>query len=213
MLVTEKEQKRKKLLSELLGESSLEEKPNEKVEDESQSVDEEKIAEEILEEYPLNEIYPVYILHRVVYETIVMCKKAIPNEAIGILLGYKMQHKGKNYVKVVDWVTGKANQSQVFAEFTPEGVRQYTTLIDERYGESENRPRIVGIIHSHPFGSNPHFSGTDYNTFLNFPYDAEHNVFVLVDPKSGYYKTYMVLTNEEKQKDLIEVNWVEYTAR
>lgn len=207
--MTEKKQKNKKLLSELLGEVN----PEKTSKDENKSEETPVIDEEFLEEFPPDEIYPVYILHRVVYETILMCKKAIPNEAIGILLGYKMQHNGKNYVKVVDWVTGKANQSQAFAEFTPEGVRQYTTIIDERYGESENRPRIVGIIHSHPFGSNPHFSGTDYNTFLNFPYDAEHNVFVLVDPKSGYYKTYVVKINDENQKDLVEVNWVEYTAR
>ena len=207
--MTEKKQKNKKLLSELLGEVN----PEKTSKNENKSEENPVIDEEFLEEFPPDEIYPVYILHRVVYETILMCKKAIPNEAIGILLGYKMQHNGKNYVKVVDWVTGKANQSQAFAEFTPEGVRQYTTIIDERYGESENRPRIVGIIHSHPFGSNPHFSGTDYNTFLNFPYDAEHNVFVLVDPKSGYYKTYVVKINDENQKDLVEVNWVEYTAR
>ena len=207
--MTEKKQKNKKLLSELLGEINPENpSDNNNKTEEAPATD-----EDFLEDFPPDEIYPVYILHRVVYETILMCKKAIPNEAIGILLGYKMQYNGRNYVKVVDWVTGKANQSQAFAEFTPEGVRQYTTIIDERYGESENRPRIVGIIHSHPFGSNPHFSGTDYNTFLNFPYDAEHNVFVLVDPKSGYYKTYVVKINEENQKDLVEVNWVEYTAR
>ena len=208
MLLSKKEQKNKRLLSELLGETSLEKTITDKVEENQASLEKQP-----QQSYPSDEVYPVYILHRVVYETILMCKKAIPNEAIGILLGFKMTYKGKNYVKVVDWVTGKANQSQVFAEFTPEGVRQYTTIIDERYGESENRPRIVGIIHSHPFGSNPHFSGTDYTTFLNFPYDAEDNVFVLVDPKSGYYKTYVVKRNEENQKDLIEVNWVEYTAK
>jgi proteasome lid subunit RPN8/RPN11 len=158
-------------------------------------------------------VYKVYILHRVVSETLRLCKKTMPKEAIGILLGYKYQYKGVTYVKVVDWVTGRANQSHAFAEFTPEGVRQYTTLIDEKYGDAEERPRIVGIFHSHPFGSNPHFSSTDYNTFLNFPYDALHNVFVLIDPKSLYYKSYIVVINEENQKDLLEVDWVEYTVR
>jgi len=160
-----------------------------------------------------DEIYKVYILHRVVYETLTLCKKADPNEAIGILLGYKYQYKGQQYVKVVDWVTGRANQSRAFAEFTPKGVRQYTTLIDEKYGDSENRPKIVGIFHSHPFGSNPHFSSTDYNTFLNFPYDAKHNVFVLIDPRSDYYKSYIVVDDETGGKDLEEVYWVEYTAK
>ncbi len=165
------------------------------------------------EENSSENVYPVYILHRVVYETLLLCKKSIPNEAIGVLLGYKYQYKGKKYVKVVDWVTGKAYQSHAFAEFTPEGVRQYTTIIEEKYGDAIERPKIVGIFHSHPFGSNPHFSATDYNTFLNFPYDAEHNVFVLIDPKSNYYKSYIVVINEDNQKDLKEVDWVEYTAK
>ena len=157
-----------------------------------------------------NEIYSVYILSRVVNETIRMCKEEAPNEAIGILLGYKMQYNGTNYVKVVDWVTGKSNRSSVSAKFTPEGVRQYTSYIDEKYQDGETRPKIVGIIHSHPFGHNPHFSGTDYNTFLNFPYDAEHNVFVLVDPLASYYKSYIVVKDEKGKKDLEEVEWVEY---
>ncbi|MHA1124863.1 MAG: Mov34/MPN/PAD-1 family protein [Candidatus Heimdallarchaeota archaeon] len=157
-----------------------------------------------------NEIYPVYILTRVVNETIRMCKDEAPNEAIGILLGYKMQHNGTKYVKVVDWVTGKSNKSGISAKFTPEGVRQYTSYIDEKYQDAEMRPKIVGIIHSHPFGHNPHFSGTDYNTFLNFPYDAEHNVFVLVDPLASYYKTYVVVKDDKGRKDLEEVDWVEY---
>ncbi|NHJ41227.1 MAG: hypothetical protein FK731_14440 [Asgard group archaeon] len=165
------------------------------------------------EENSSENVYSVYILHRVVYETLLLCKKSIPNEAIGVLLGYKHQYKGKKYVKVVDWVTGKAYQSHAFAEFTPEGVRQYTTIIEEKYGDAIERPKIVGIFHSHPFGSNPHFSATDYNTFLNFPYDAEHNVFVLIDPKSNYYKSYIVVINEDNQKDLKEVDWVEYTAK
>lgn len=195
-------------LAELLGE---EEKT---IQDESEP--KENLAEQLetLEGKPdTNKVYPVYILHRVVVETISMCKKAIPNEAIGVLLGYKMRHNDTTYVKVVDWVTGNANKSHAYAEFTPEGVRQYTSFIQERYGDNDERPRIVGIIHSHPFGSNPHFSATDYNTFLNFPYDAEHNVFVLVDPKAGYYKSYVVMYDEREGKKLQEVDWVEYTIK
>jgi proteasome lid subunit RPN8/RPN11 len=159
------------------------------------------------------EVYPVYILKRVIYETVHMCHKAMPKEAIGILLGYKLIYKGKKYVKIVDWVTAEAEQSQTHARFTPKGVQQYNLLIDEKYGGSEERPRIVGIIHSHPFGSEPHFSATDYHTFLNVPYDAEHNVFILVDPKSGYYKSFIVVSNDNGQKSLEEVDWVEYEPR
>ena len=176
------------------------------------TITEESKTEELMRDPEEEDIYPVYILQRVVYETFLLCKKSDPNEAIGILLGYKYQYKGKKYVKVVDWVTGKAYSSHAYAEFTPDGVRQYTTIIEEKYGGSEERPKIVGIFHSHPFGSNPHFSSTDYNTFLNFPYDAEHNVFVLIDPRSNYYKSYIVV-NENGEKDLKEVDWIEYTVK
>jgi proteasome lid subunit RPN8/RPN11 len=183
-------------------------------EEESNNVDDlENVLGEVEKELKpeeQNEIYSVYILSRVVKETIRMCKEEAPNEAIGILLGYKMQFNGRKYVKVVDWVTGKSNKSGISAKFTPEGVRQYTSYIDEKYQDGETRPKIVGIIHSHPFGHNPHFSGTDYNTFLNFPYDAEHNVFVLVDPLASYYKSYIVVKDELGKKDLEEVDWVEY---
>jgi len=181
--------------------------------DDDEEFDFEDVLEEVereLKPEDQNEIYPVYILTRVVNETIRMCKDEAPNEAIGILLGYKMQYNGKKYVKVVDWVTGKSNRSNISAKFTLEGVRQYTSYIDEKYQDAETRPKIVGIIHSHPFGHNPHFSGTDYNTFLNFPYDAEHNVFVLVDPLASYYKSYIVVKDEKGKKDLEEVDWVEY---
>ncbi len=187
--------KPKKNLAEIYGESK--EQTNAETEDE--------ITKE--------KIYLVYILHRVVYETLLLCKKADPNEAIGVLLGYKYQYEDQKYVKVVDWVTGKAYQSHAFAEFTPDGVRQYTSIIEEKYGDSENRPKIVGIFHSHPFGSNPHFSATDYNTFLNFPYDTENNVFVLIDPRSNYYKSYIVVIDEKGMKDLKEVDWVEYNPK
>jgi len=166
------------------------------------------------EQTVIDDIYAVYILQRVVQETKRVCKLADPNEAIGVLLGYKFSYKGQKYVKVVDWVTGRAYQSRAFAEFTPEGVQQYTSIIQEKYGDGETRPRIVGIFHSHPFGTNPSFSSTDYRTFLNFPYDADYNVFVLIDPRTNYYKSYIVTTEEGSQeKTLKEVDWVEYTAK
>ncbi len=200
----------KPYLGDILGEPREENPTHQKKKKESKD----QVIENFVEnEIVTDEIYKAYILHRVVIETLNHCKKADPKEAIGILLGYKYQYKGQKYVKVVDWVTGRANQSHAFAEFTPEGVRQYTTLIEEKYGGSDNRPKIVGIFHSHPFGSNPHFSSTDYNTFLNFPYDAEHNVFVLIDPKSDYYKSYIVTVDEKGMKNLTEVEWVEYTVR
>ena len=199
--------KPKKNLAEIYGESK--EQTNTATKEKNTKKNNVETEGEITKE----KIYLVYILHRVVYETLLLCKKADPNEAIGVLLGYKYQYEDQKYVKVVDWVTGKAYQSHAFAEFTPDGVRQYTSIIEEKYGDSENRPKIVGIFHSHPFGSNPHFSATDYNTFLNFPYDTENNVFVLIDPRSNYYKSYIVVIDEKGMKDLREVDWVEYNPK
>jgi len=52
------------------------------------------------------EVYPVYILSRVAKEIFLECKKAIPKETLGRLLGYRMQWKEKNYIKIVDWISG-----------------------------------------------------------------------------------------------------------
>ncbi len=203
--------KPKKNLAEIYGESK--EQTNTATKEKGTKKNNAATNIETNSEITKEKIYPVYILHRVVYETLLLCKKADPNEAIGVLLGYKYQYEDQKYVKVVDWVTGKAYQSHAFAEFTPDGVRQYTSIIEEKYGDSENRPKIVGIFHSHPFGSNPHFSATDYNTFLNFPYDTENNVFVLIDPRSNYYKSYIVVIDEKGMKDLREVDWIEYNPK
>ena len=100
----------KNYLGKLLGEPEGAPKKSERKEELTQekTINEESKTEELRENPIEEDIYPVYILQRVVYETFLLCKKSDPNEAIGILLGYKYQYKGKKYVKGVDWVTGKA---------------------------------------------------------------------------------------------------------
>ncbi len=161
----------------------------------------------------------VWILDRVKKEIYDYCKQGMPDEAIGVILGYRLSDKGQKYIKIVDWASGKAETGRAFARFTAEGVKQYSTFLDERYGpddgfkdEKNYRPRIVGIFHSHPFGWDPSFSSTDYNTFLNFPYNAEHNVFILIDPTIDVFKTFQIQEKSEG-KTLVQVIWGEYAIR
>lgn len=140
-------------------------------------------------------VYPVYILARVADEIYNECSRAVPNETLGRLLGYRLQWQDQNYVKIIDWVQGSLDVSHVHAQFTPNGTRESELFLDERYGISPERPCEIGLFHSHPFGHNPHFSGTDYNTFLTFPYNEPGNVFILIDPLSSYFKTFIVEKN------------------
>lgn len=161
----------------------------------------------------------VWILDRVKEEMYNYCKQIMPNEAIGVILGHRMSYKGRKYIRVVDWTSGDSETGRTFAKFTSEGVRQYYTFIDERYGSDDglkdgkdNRPRLIGIFHSHPFGVDPSFSVTDYQTFLNFPYNAEHNVFILIDPQIDVFKVFQI-RKKKQGKTLVQVVWGEYAIR
>lgn len=153
--------------------------------------------------------YPVYLLERVADEIFRFCRREEPLEALGKLLGYHCRWQGRRFVRIVDWVTGEVNASSVSARFTPAGIRQCECYLDEKYGDRPDRPREVGLFHSHPFGTDPHFSTVDHGTFLSFPYDREGNVFILIDPLSGYFKTF-VLERAGEEKRLAQVPWAVY---
>ncbi len=165
------------------------------------------------DEYGLEEdvdIPPVYILSRVREEIMNFCMAQMPKEALGVVLGYKRIFNKRRFVKIVDWATGEVDSSHTHAKFTTDGVVEYNLFIQERYGDTEDRPVVVGIFHSHPFGREPFFSSIDKSTFLNFPYNAEYNVFILIDPIADYFKVYIIFKNKDSQKILKEVDWAEY---
>ncbi len=155
--------------------------------------------------------YPVYMLERVAAEIFTFCSDQEPLEALGKLLGHRCEWEGRSFVRIVDWVTGEVVASSTSARFTPDGVRECETRLDQKYGDDTDRPREVGLFHSHPFGSDPHFSSIDHATFLNFPYDRAGNVFVLIDPLSGFFKTFLLEVGEEGKR-LTQVPWAVYAS-
>lgn len=161
-------------------------------------------------------VYPVYILKRVVDQLVEYCKQESPVEALGILIGWHHQLSKPDseikFTKIIDWVTGEVNASHIGAQFTEKGIIEYNTLLDEKYGANREGPNNIGLFHSHPFGFEPHFSGTDFSTFLVFPYNAENNVFILIDPVPviPYFKVFQLKLIEAKLK-LIQVPWIEYS--
>jgi len=157
-----------------------------------------------------NEIYPVYIISRVLEGILNHAKKEAPNEVIGYLIGYKRIFKDKLYVKIIDWATGRSFSTHTFAEILEEGVMDAMLFIKERYGWKANRPRIVGIYHSHPFGVETNFSSLDLQTFHNPLFAAELNTFILIDPYIDMIRVFTFLRNEGKLQ-LSEVDWCEYT--
>ena len=154
-------------------------------------------------------IYPVYILSRVVQGIKEHCKKEVPKEALGVLVGYKRQYKGKLFTKVIDWATGRVTSSSVFAKFDYEGILDYRLFIKERYGDKK-APAVVGIYHSHPFGHIPDFSATDFELFFTPVYASVGNVFVLVDPTIDVFRVFTFQKNQEGEITFQEVDWCEY---
>jgi len=153
--------------------------------------------------------HSVFILARVVDEVLAFCRGQEPNEGLGVLVGERCQHEGRRYVRVTDWATGTVDAGPAHAEFTPEGVVEVHVELDERYGAERTRPQIVGVFHSHPFGGEPSLSGRDLATFGSFPYDAEGNVFVLVNPLSGHFLVFQ----RDGAGALVEQEWTEYAPQ
>jgi proteasome lid subunit RPN8/RPN11 len=180
-----------------------------------------KLSENYIENTNEGEIYPVYISSRVISELINFCKETYPKEALAFLVGVKARTKGEKkqaFTKVVDWVTGSVDSTHISANFTTEGLQQANLFLDDRYGKNREKkaelPKIIGIVHSHPFGQEPTFSSIDLDTFLNFPYNAEGNVFILIDPVSNppYFKVYKIFKEESNNTILQHISWIEYSS-
>jgi len=151
----------------------------------------------------------VYLLRRVVEESLAFCQRQDPLEALGVLVGYRCRDEGRRYVRIVDWATGAVDASGAHAAFRPEGVAEYHIELDERYGSERGGPQVVGLFHSHPFGEEPQLSERDLATFASFPYDAEGNVFVLVNPRTRHFLVFQ----RDAAGNLVEQEWVEYEPR
>lgn len=175
------------------------------------------ISQKTIVNLPEGDVYPVYILSRIVQELIQFCKSTIPKEALGFLVGNRAivkNNEGISFTRITDWVTGSIDSTHISANFTTEGLQQANLFLDDRYGmhreQNHELPSIVGIVHSHPFFSEPFFSDTDLDTFLSFPYDTEGNVFILIDPEIPYFKVFKII-EQENQKILQMVPWIEYS--
>ena len=150
-----------------------------------------------------------FLLHRVVEEVLAFCQRQEPNEALGVLAGERCVHEGHCYVRIADWATGAVDASPTHAEFRPEGVVEYHIELDEKYGANRTSPVVVGLFHSHPFGGEPRLSERDLATFASFPYDAEGNVFVLVNPRTRHFLVFQ----RDAAGALAEQEWVEYAPK
>ncbi|MBI4615045.1 MAG: Mov34/MPN/PAD-1 family protein [Planctomycetes bacterium] len=154
----------------------------------------------------------VYVLSRVAREIQEHALSAAPDEAMGKLYGYRRTFQGVRYVRVTERATAPCDTGPAHGRFTPEATRACEEWVATRYEGSRDRPREIGVYHSHPFGAEPHLSSTDQETFLSFPYDEPGNVFLLSDPTAGWLKAHVV-SDREGERVLEEVPWVEYWAK
>lgn len=162
-------------------------------------------------EPPPGGVYPLYILSRVAQEILHHCQAESPKEALGVLIGRKFIWQGHKYVKITDWATGHLESGRAHAKITKEGVQEYYLLLADKYGEtSTTHPKVLGLYHSHPFGTDPRFSSIDLNTFFSFPYNAEYNTFILIEPTLRIMKCFLLLRDATNTLTLHQVDWVEY---
>lgn len=156
------------------------------------------------------QVWPAYFLDKPLAQMKRFCVEREPDEALAALIGYRCQFEGRRYVKVVDWATGEHDASPVHAQFTRRGLSEYRNFLDERYGAEGRGPKVVGLIHSHPFDEDPVFSDVDRSTFLSLPFDAEGNVFAIVGSGGRRVNVFVVTAPESGAKTVAPADWVEY---
>lgn len=139
-------------------------------------------------------VLPVYVARRVAEGVMEYLREQVPDEGIVKLFGFDCEHEGRDYADVTDWFAGQAVATHITATFTDAGLQQVERARLQKYPARDDRPIELGVAHSHPFGSNPHFSGVDRDTFCRFPYGTD-NVHFLLDPTADWFKVYITVSD------------------
>ena len=153
-----------------------------------------------------SQVLPVYVARAVADGVVEFLAGCVPDEGIVKVFGFDCQHDGRDYALLTDWFAGQAVATHVTATFTDAGLREIELQRLKRYPDRDERPIELGVAHSHPFGSNPQFSGVDVDTFCRFPYDKD-NVHLLIDPTAGWFKVFITCADGDGGVKLQQVPW------
>lgn len=110
-----------------------------------------------------------------------VCKEALPNETIGLLVGSHNVSRGFHYTIVDGFLVGETKSSRISVEFESGAMGPLVAELRTRYPGS----MLVGWFHSHP-GYGCFLSHTDLVTQRSY-FREEYHAALVIDPIKGVF--------------------------
>ncbi|MGD2071918.1 MAG: Mov34/MPN/PAD-1 family protein [Candidatus Thorarchaeota archaeon] len=130
----------------------------------------------------------IYVYNNVLNGAIDHCISYNNLEAIGLLLGKRYKHSGKEYIVILDQIEVKSKSSHTFVEFDEKAFSYIGSVLrSERHRENF----FVGWYHSHPdFGC--WLSSVDIKTQATY-FNENYHCALVIDPIRKYLKFFKLL--------------------
>jgi len=135
--------------------------------------------------------YQVHTFDYVIKGIISECKKHVPREVIGFLIGMYCKWKDEYFTLIDDYIAVESFGDQYHVVMDPDAVSKAIRMLMEKYNDDEHF--LVGWYHSHP-GYGVFLSEADVTsqvTFFNQPY----HVALVVDPLKSEYGFFKLSVN------------------
>lgn len=132
------------------------------------------------------EPYEVYIDEPTLHEIVAHCRRLVPVEAIGFLVGELARWEGRSYIFVKACIEGTSQSTRSSVEFAPGALAEAITILRKEYPGTA----LVGWYHSHP-GYRCFLSRTDVQT-QKACFQQPCHVALVVDPVNNQFEFFKV---------------------
>ncbi len=140
--------------------------------------------------------YQVHTFHHVIRGIIYECQRAMPNEAIGFLVGMYCNWNEEYFTMIDDYIPVKGSGSPYHVTMDASTVGEALKILEKKYNDTKHF--ITGWYHSHP-GYGVFFSNVDLISQLTF-FNQPYHVALVVDPKKSEYGFFKLSINGKPVK-------------
>jgi Predicted metal-dependent protease of the PAD1/JAB1 superfamily len=120
------------------------------------------------------------------------CKKSLPNETIGFLVGIFCKWRNEYYTLVDGYMPVEGSSSEYHVVMDVESIASSLKMLEEEYDDKHS---IVGWYHSHP-GYGVFLSAIDIKSHMTF-FNHPLHVALVVDPIKKRYGFFKLSKNNE----------------
>lgn len=151
--------------------------------------------------------YQIHVFYDVLKDIFQKCKKALPNETAGYLIGRFCKWNEKYYTLITDHIPAKTISSPTHFSLDPRGYAEILEILEK----SHPNEIIVGWYHSHP-GHGVFLSEIDLITQKTFFNESYHVALVVdplkkVDPLGAEYKFFKLTQNGDSYVQVSHAVW------